>query len=467
MSTQNEMDRRSFLRNAGHGALLAGAGVAVAASARAANPVRTDPHALKTGRLLGPDETLGIGLIGVGMQGETHLEELLANEREGENIQLRAVSDCYMLRQTLAKHMVDDTAGRLIESYTDYQKLLERDDIHAVVIAVPDHWHAKISIDAMEAGKDVYCEKPMTLTIPEAIEVRNCAYRTGRIFQCGAQGSSNGWAWAARDFIKKGGIGKVVYAQGDYSRNSAGGPDDRGGEWNWPIDEDATDDPRAGDDYVDWEQWLGPAKKRPWSPPRFFQFRKFWDYSGGIATDLLYHLLAPLTIALDAPAPEMATASGGIFVQKDDREVPDTYFTTLTYPGDYSVVLTSSMANRQENPTIIRGHRATIRLVEGDDSKAIVTAEREFQEWFTKEFGAEEITIEAPSVDHRKNFRDAVRSRGPVNLDPETAYRAMAGIKMGVDAYREEKTIFWDGANERYCRQHPRPDRDSKTPQQT
>lgn len=464
MSAHHDMDRRGFLRYASQGALVAGAGMAVAGAARAAVPTQVDPRAPKTGDVLRDGETMGMAVIGVGGQGETHLAGLLEDERSGEKVEVRAVCDCYTLRQGLAKQRVDETAGRLIESYYDYRDVLERDDIHAVVIATPDHWHAKISIDAMEAGKDVYCEKPMTLTIPEAIDVRNAAYRTGRVFQCGAQGASKGWSWAIRDFIKKGGIGEVLYAQADYSRNSAGGPNDRGGEWNWTIDVDATDDPNAGDDYVDWEQWLGPAKKRPWSPPRFFQFRKFWDYSGGIATDLLYHVLAPLTIALDAEAPEMATASGGIFVQHDDREVPDTYLTTLNYPGDYSILLTSSMANRQANPTMIRGHRATIRLDENDENVAWVTPEREFKEWFTKEFGEEEIMLSAPGVDHRKNFRDAVRTRGPVNLDPETAYRAMAGIKMGVDAYREEKTIYWDGARERYCRRHPRPDRGSKEP---
>lgn len=464
MSDQHGMNRRGFLRYASQGAVAAGVGFAAVEAACAAVPEKVDPHAPKTGRLLRDDEIMGMAVIGVGGQGHSHLADLLQCEREGEKVEVRAVADCYVKRQHVAAQRVDDTAGRLIEAYTDYRKLLERDDIHAVVIATPDHWHAKIAIDAMDAGMDVYCEKPVTLTIPEAIEVRNAANRTGRVFQCGAQGASDGWYWAARDFIKKGGIGTVLYAQADYSRNSSGGPGDRGGEWNWPIDAEATDDPNAGEHYVDWEQWLGPAKKRPWSPPRFFQFRKFWDYSGGIATDLLYHLLAPLTIALDAPAPEMATAGGGIFVQKDDREVPDTYVSTLSYPGDYSILLTSSMANRQSNPTMIRGHFATIRPDDENDDRALVTAEREFAEWFTKEFGAEEIAISAPSVDHRKNFREAVRSRGPVNLDAETAFRAMAGIKMGVDAYREEKTIYWDGARERYSRKHPRPDRDSKTP---
>jgi predicted dehydrogenase len=463
MGSDRDMDRRDFLRRTGEGAALLGVGTVVAEAA-ARIPQHVDPHAPKTGRLPRHDDILGIGVIGVGGQGNSHLGDLLENEKNGEKVAVRAVADCYLRRQKRAVARTKEAVGRDIEAYTDYRRLLERDDIDAVVIATPDHWHALNSIHAMEAGKDVYCEKPVTLTIEEAIAVRNAAYRTGRVFQCGAQHSSNGWVWAAREFIKKGGIGKVLWAQSDVSRNSAGGPDNRGGEWNWPIDSQASDRPGAGDFYVDWEQWLGPAKKRPWSPPRFFQFRKFWDYSGGIATDLLYHMLSPLTIALDAQAPEMATAAGGIFIQKDDREVPDTFFTTLNYPDDYSIVLTSSMANSQANPTMIRGHFATIRVTKDDRDTAYVAAEPQFKEWFVKEYGAEEIALTHPSVDHRTFWRDAVRSRGPVNLDAETAYRAMAGIKMGVDAYRAEKTISWDGAREKYTRRHPRPHRDSKAP---
>ena len=462
MTRHSDMDRRDFFRLAGQGAVLASVGGAAAQSSMAATPAQVDPRAPNIGPLLNEGDIMGIGIIGVGGQGGSHVSDVLENEKGGEKIQLRAISDCYVMRQKQTINQAKDTVGRSIEAYADYRKLLERDDIHAVVIATPDHWHATCAIDAMEAGKDVYCEKPVTLTIPESIEVRNCVYRTGRVFQCGVQGTSSGWVWAARDFIKKGGIGKIMWAQADYSRNSSGGPGNRGGEWNWTIHPDATDNPAAGDDYVDWEQWLGPAKNRPWSPPRFFQFRKFWDYSGGIATDLLYHVLAPLTIAMDAQAPEMATAGGGIFVQKDDREVPDTYFTTLSYPDDFSIVLTSSMANSQGNPTMIRGHFATIRPVDKDS--ATVTAEDQFKEAFIKEHGAEAITISAPSVEHRKIFRDAVRTRGAVKLDAEYAYRAMAGIRMGVDAYRSEKTIYWDGAREKYSRHHPRPDRDSKNP---
>ena len=172
-----------------------------------------------------------------------------------------------------------------------------------------------------------------------------------------------------------------------------------------------------------------------------------------------------MTIALDARAPERATGAGGIFVQHDDREVPDTCMMTLDYPDDYTVVMTSSMANRQANPTVIRGHRATIRPF---DNGIKVTAENEFKEWFKKEFGAEEVVIPPePRSDHVTNWFECMRTREKCHLDAETAYRAMAGIKMGVESYRQDKVIFWDGEKERYVKEHPRPDRRSKFPVET
>jgi predicted dehydrogenase len=458
------MDRRDFFRRAGVGAAVVGMGLA-SESAFAKQALRkTDPHAPKTGSLLKPDEVIGIGMIGVGGMGSGHVGELLDREKGGEKQQIRAICDCYVKRQNGNKNRVKEVVGRDVETCFDYKKLLERDDIHAVVIATPDHWHAQISIDAMNAGKDVYCQKPVTLTIPESLEVRDTSYATGRVFQCGSQRCSQDFFWQARKFIEKGGIGKVLWAQGDYSRNSAGGPNDRGGEWNWPIDPGASPDKSSGENYIDWERWLGPAKKRPFSKARFFQFRKYWDYSGGIATDLLYHLIAPLTIALGVSAPEKGSAAGGIFVQHDDREVPDTFMVTLDYPEDVTLVLTSSMANRQGNPIVIRGHKATIRQHEEGMQ---VTAENEFKDWFTKEFGAPEIIVKNEQRDdHMTNFLKACRERGATHCDPETAYRAMAATRMGCDSWRQDKVIFWDNAKEKYVNKHPRPNRTSRWPQE-
>ncbi len=460
------MDRRGFLRHTVQGAAFAGIGMVLAQEAHAQEPaqvVPVDQHAPKTGRLVKPEEPVGLAVIGVGGQGGSHFEDYCTREKNGGNLRMLAACDVYAKRLEKWKTHAAEITGHSIDTYMDYHQVLERDDVHAVVIATPDHWHAKISMDAMDAGKDVYCEKPVTLTIEEALAVRNKVFETGRIFQCGANASASDWCWQARRVIQEGGIGTVLWAQASCNRNSAGGPDDRGGEWNWPIDEAATDDPNGGVNYVDWTRWLGSAPARPFSRPRFFQFRKYWDYSGGIATDLMYHVLAPLTIALDARAPERATGSGGIFVQHDDREVPDTFMVTLDYPDDYSVVLTSSMANRQATPIAIYGHRGTIRLSEKDVVK--VTPEKEFKDWFKEKYGVEELVIEpVPRDDIRTSWFNAIRSREGIVLGPETAYRAMAGVKMAVDSYRQDRVIFWNPATEQYTGTHPRPERSSKVP---
>ncbi|HEX73354.1 MAG TPA: hypothetical protein ENN65_08580 [Candidatus Hydrogenedentes bacterium] len=156
---------------------------------------KTDPHAPKTGALVREDEVIGIGMIGVGGMGMSHVGELVDKEKRGEAVAIRAVCDVYEWRKKQAVARVQETTGRAVEAYTDYLKLLERDDIHAVVIATPDHWHALNSIHALEAGKDVYCQKPMTLYAEEALAVRDKVSETGRIFQCGAQGSSDDFYW--------------------------------------------------------------------------------------------------------------------------------------------------------------------------------------------------------------------------------------------------------------------------------
>lgn len=463
---RSNMDRRDFLRYAGQGAALAGIGAAAVGAGEARPKVSpVDPHAPKTGRLLAEDEVIGIGIIGLGGMGGGHLGELLEREKKGDKVQIRAFAEVYKRRQTWGMSAVKEGVGRDIEAYYDYKKLLEREDIHGVVIATPDHWHAQCSLDAMDAGKDVYCQKPVTLTVEESLDVRDKSYATGRVFQCGAQNCSDDWYWQARKFIKDGGIGEIIYAQADYSRNSGTPEDPMGGEWNYTIAEDASDDPAAGEGYIDWERWLGPAPKRPFSKPRFFQFRKFWDYSGGIATDLLYHYLAPLIIALEAKAPERAMAGGGIYVQHDDREVPDTFLATLDFPDDYSILMTSSMANSQANPVMIRGHRATIRPSEGGMT---VTAEPQFKEWFKAKYGAEEIVIAKEArPDHLSKWLECMRTRGETHCTAETAYRAMAGVKMACDSYRQERFMFWDNEKECYVPEHPRPDRTSKFPSVT
>ncbi|MBI4605726.1 MAG: Gfo/Idh/MocA family oxidoreductase, partial [Planctomycetes bacterium] len=334
--------RRRFIRKVSAGALILGAAPRLAPAFHAK----------------GANDRIVLAVIGTGGMGGGHVNQLVGME-ERENIRLAAVCDVFRER---AKANAARCKG---EAYEDYRKLLERKDIDAVVIATPDHWHAKMSIDSMLAGKHVYCQKPMTLTAEQAIEVRNTARKTGLKLQVGVQGTSNDAFWKAHQAIAEGRIGKVVWSQGSYCRNS------REGEFNWPIDP-AAGPSAEGDKHIDWDMWLGHelglAPRVGFNPEHFFRFRKFWSYSGGVATDLLYHTLAPLVLMIAGRRgeyPLRAVAAGGIYVQKDTREIPDTFFIMLDYPSEHTIVLVSVMTNTSGLETRVCGNEGTLLLQDG------------------------------------------------------------------------------------------------------
>lgn len=237
-----------------------------------------------SGAVLGANDKIGLGIIGVGGRG-SHLLRWAMETGKGEKTpaQVLAVSDVYAKRLKTAK----ERAG--CDGYMDYREIINRKDIDAVIIATPDHWHAPMAIEAMNAGKDVYLEKPMTHTVAEAKRVHEAVQKTKRVLQVGSQTTSSDQWWKARKAIADGMIGKLIMSQGSYHRNS------KEGEWNWPIEQAAGPEAK-GDDFIDWKMWLGSAPSIPFNADRFFRFRKYWDYSGGIATDLFYHVMAPLNI---------------------------------------------------------------------------------------------------------------------------------------------------------------------------
>ncbi|MEP6637648.1 MAG: Gfo/Idh/MocA family oxidoreductase, partial [Acidobacteriota bacterium] len=236
-------------------------------------------------RAAGANDRIRVGVIGVGGMGTGHVSSLVKKSAQ-ENIQVVAVCDVYQRRVNRAKDICQG------DGYLDFRRLLDRKDIDAVLIATPDHWHTNLSIDAMEAGKHVYCEKPMTHTIEQAIALRDAVKRLKKVFQVGPNGTANDSYWKARTAIADGRIGKVTWAHASYNRNA------RVCLFNQHQQIDPTAGPdKTGDDHIDWDMWLGHewglAPKIPWTPEHFFRFRKYWPYNGGVATDLLYHKLAP------------------------------------------------------------------------------------------------------------------------------------------------------------------------------
>jgi predicted dehydrogenase len=399
--------------------------------------------------VFGANDRINLGFIGVGGRGRSLLGDF-SQALKTQPAQILAVCDVYRKRLGQAQERLARVGSPKADFETmDYREIIARKDIDAVVIATPDHWHAPIAIAAMQAGKDVYCEKPMTKTVEEAKKFADVAKQTNRIVQIGSQTTSSDQWWKARKAIQDGMIGQLLMSQGSYHRNSIEG------EWNWPIDPKAG--PNAtGEDYIDWKMWLGNAPQRPYNADRFFRFRKYWDYSGGIATDLFYHVVAPLNLCWgEAQFPHKVMASGGTYVFKDEREVPDTFHVIAEFPKGHSLVLSSSMANSTHIPGLIRGHEGTIMMVpegqfEGRVDHITVTPERLFKKKFVEKFGSEEVKLATEKREtHYENFLRCVKTREKNVLDAQTAYRAMATIGMAVESYRQGRVLYFNEATEK------------------
>lgn len=426
-----QSNRRQFV---GGAAAMTLASHALAKTANKVNP----------SRVIGANDKINVAVIGTGGRGfyvADRFDKYAQNVKQGA-CQVVGVCDVYQKRVTAAKARFN-CMGTL-----DYREILANKDVDAVIVATPDHWHAPIALEAMDKGKDVYLEKPMCHTVEEVKQLISTVKETGRIVQVGSQTTSGDQWWKARKAIADGMIGKMLLSQGSYHRNSTEG------EWNWKIDQAAGPDAK-GDDYIDWKMWLGKAQKRSYDADRFFRFRKYWDYSGGIATDLFFHVMAPFNICWgEAQYPTKVMASGGIYVFKDEREVPDTFHFMAEYAKGFSLVLSSSMANSEHIPGTVRGHEGTIVMVEHGrfegfaphitvkPEKRVVSAE------YKAKFGDEPVKIEVENKDtmytHIGNFLDCMRSRQKPTLDVETAGHAQVAITMAVQSFRQGKVLYFD-----------------------
>ena len=439
MADSQNVPRRSFMKTAMAGsAMYSLIGMRGPASARP----------------LGANDRINTGHVGVGGQGTTLLRRVVKRSQDQADVRVVAVCDLYNRRKTRARETADLEES---SAYHDYREVLARTDVDAVFIATPDHWHSTVAIDAMKQGKDVYLEKPMTRTVEQAKEVYQASLKYGRIHQGGASGASSPWCWKAREIIEQGLIGKVIWCQTSYSRNNPQG------EWNWEIDADAGPD-ASGEAYVDWETWLGPAKHRSWSPDRFFRFRKFWDYSGGIATDLMYHRLTPLHVAFGPGFPRRVVGTGGIWYcqeimdpttgKLDVREVPDTFTISADYWSKLSVNIPSSLVNDTGVPTMIRGHKADLYPLEGRGQGGQrglrIVPQSPYRKEFQQQHGKEELIIEAePREEHMSNFFSCMRSRSQPALNALVAYQVMCTIGMSVESYKMGRHLYFDAEKEK------------------
>ncbi len=430
--------RRAFIRQVSAGAVAAAGSVGAVEAIAAA---RQAPAVAK-GRVIGANDRINVGFVGCGGRMNAHIRRVMERNKDRGDVQAVAVNDIWDKRKQRAR---DATGVDERSVYHDYRELCARPDIDVVVIASPDHWHHLQTMDALRNGKDVYLEKPMTYTVDEAKEITEAVRTSGRVLQVGSQYASMDHFWKAKKAIKDGLLGDVVWASGGFGRNR-----NLRGEWNYAID------PDASEKTLDWKAFLGPAPKRAFDPERYFRWRKYWDYSGGIATDLFYHTVSPLLVSIGGDFPYRVTASGGIYLQKD-REVPDTFFMNVDYPA-WTMQLACSVGSGAGAPLVIHGSRATLFIGQNSENlsntKMEIVPDQEYREEFVAKAGGQTLEIDVQPVargahPHMDNFLECVRSRQEPNLPARLGYQAMAAIGMGVQAYRQHEVLFFDRRREK------------------
>ena len=385
------------------------------------------------GRTIGATDKLKIGVIGVGGQGfGAHVKGLMKHASEN-NIEVIAACDVYTPRMDRAGKEISVDGAPKPQIEKDYRRLLDNKDIDAVVVATPEHWHAQICLHAMEAGKHVYCEKPMTRYADEAFQLVDTQKRTGKIFQLGIQFTSDPKMHAVGEYIRSGKIGPLIAGQSSYCRNA--GPK---GEWNYGIDDG------AGPDNLDWDLWLGSAPKRKWdddAKSRFFRYRKYWDYSAGILGDLMPHRMGPFLIASGFPEyPTRVTSIGNRKVSLD-REVDDNVQVMAEFPSGWTMVFNGSTVNEQGLPDLFRGHKASVHF---GGAGAVAKPERPFaedmEETIITKGGGHSIPL------HHKNWFDAIRTGAVLNCSVELGAKVQTILAMAEMSSRTNRMMQFDEA---------------------
>lgn len=439
MSVTGPFSRRAFLRagsGAAVGGYLAARTIDLTAAAQDVDPVSSD--------------VVRFGIIGVGMEGTSLLRTAVALP----GTKCVAASDLYDGRHTLAKEI----AGQNIRTTRRYQEVLEDKSIQCVFVAVPDFWHKQVVVDALAAGKDVYCEKPMSHSIAEGEEMVEAVRRSdGRFVQVGSQRVSSLLFAKAKELVSSGAIGELIQVELQLGRNSPSGA------WEYP--------PPLGlsPENLDWVTWQKDVPKKPFNPDIFARWRCWHQYGTGMAGDLMVHLLSGMQFATGINAvPDQASTIGGIFRWKDGRNMPDVQDTLFQY-GKTPVSVRLTLTTETPETTRIMGSKGIVQLEDGaltwipqlgiDTSPsyysqsfpAAMRAEYD-REWHAKndpilaKHALSDVTVyRGPYWDdlrpHIANFFNAVRTRKPVVEDVLFGHHAAAACHMANASYFEQKTI--------------------------
>ncbi len=411
MATTKEVSRRSFLGTAG-----------------AATAAWT---AASYAQIVGAGERIKIGFLGAGGMALNHLGAI-KKLQEPNNVEGVAVADCWKTRADKGAEVVGAS-----QSYSDYRKVLDIQEIDYVTIATPEHWHCQMILDALDAGKAVYCEKPMTHTIEESKDVLKKQAQTKLPIQVGVQGMSDDSYSSAGEAIRKGVLGKVVQAQIEYvRRGGATGP------WRRPkeIEPYAT---KPAD--LDWNAWLGNAPKIDWDPHHYFEWRVYSAYSGSIATDLFIHRLSRIMRACDLMFPRRVVGMGGIWQWPDGRDTADNFEMICEYPRGMTVYVLGTQSSRVGIDHLIRGYRGTLYFTDtgwvAKNKDGEVLAEH-------KKTGAEDFHL------HHTNLHNHLRSGEPLKCPADFAMAGVAAAVMANESWSTGQMMAWDKENEQMVPAH-------------
>jgi len=380
MSKNGSINRRQFLEKS---SLIAAAATAAAGVNEAAAQINNASGP--------PPKTVRLGFIGVGIRGNLLMEAAAGIS----GVETVAVADCYKGHLDRAR----EVASPALVTTGDYHEILSRTDVDAVVIATPDHWHLKMTQDALAAGKHVYVEKPITHSWEESEAFIAAVEKSGKVLQVGSQYVSMGCAQKAAELIKSGRLGQVTLVEGKFHRNNSTGA------WYYPIPPDAS--PAT----VDWKSFLGSAPAHDFDLRRFFQWRLFWDYSGGLPTDLFVHLVTATHQLMGAHEPESVVSFGDVYHWKNYREVPDQMTSMVKYSEGFVLKLTSTAENGHPGPVLtFYGTEGTLEY-SGDSFKY-------FYEPRSENFGYSTRSWPAATVDQFKKLMNLNDKLSPVDGPP-------------------------------------------------
>ena len=380
-------------------------------------------------RVLGANDRVRIGMIGVGSRGQELLKQILAVK----NAELVAVADIYPRR---LDEVEQHASG--VRKFKDHRQLLDQ-QLDGVIVASPLHLHARHFLDVIAAGKDLYCEKTMTWSIAEADECLATAKKSDRVIQIGLQHESSGAFSDAKKWISDGQLGKITQVDSWMSRNTPHGK----GQWVRPVPSDCTAQ------NVNWEAFLNGRSDRPFDPYKFINWRLFWEFSGGNITENMVHQIAWIISALNLDLPSAAYMSGGVFSEKDGREVPDTIAVTLDYPNDVVVTWQSTFNNsRYGLGERFLGSDGTIEHVAGATDMVSGKSDeltRYFPEKVNRSSGSA-LTSNTPDQNHMENWVECIRSRKTPNASVELGYRSAIAAHMANLAYRSKQRVTLESA---------------------